>query len=222
VEIPGTRSWGAVFETRHVEAVASRLGPHKLALRNCQFPHHSAAQAHLCDPSQPLFYSFTLFCIGQVRPLFPHHLHLLGQAIRISTRKGSMLADLQVRNNHDSKHIRCVGRRVSLSKRQWDYKSVFNSSTITTTNVNAALSHAGTSEFEGPQRIQFSMSDERVLQMAGSVTQSSEIYFCPSTAYCKTSNRPSNVVAPTMADDTGQPCGTFLTSSRGTGFARLV
>jgi len=151
-----------------------------------------------------------------VGPLFPHHLHLLGQAIRISTRKGSMLAE---RCRYGT--IMTLDGTYLLSKRQWNYKSVFNSSTITTTNVNAALSHAGTSEFEGPQRIQFFMSDERVLQMAGSVTQS-EIYFCPSTAYCKTSNHPSNAVAPTMADDTGQPCGTFSTSSRGTGFARLV
>ena len=68
----------------------------------------------------------------------PSHPSPLNQAIRISTRKGSMIAD-QIETHPRCRYgtNRCIGQYVSLSKRQWDYKSIFNSSTITTTNVNA-------------------------------------------------------------------------------------
>jgi hypothetical protein len=90
-------------------------------------PHHSAAQAHLCDPFPPpsqsrpteslLFYSFLHRPASAAIVPTPSP---LGQAIRISTRKGSMLAD-QIETHtrcrygiyHDSNYIRCVGRYVS-------------------------------------------------------------------------------------------------------------
>jgi hypothetical protein len=142
VEIPGTRSWGN-WQFRS----ASLCGPSRDATAStCRVsntaPHHSAAQAHLCDPFSPpsqsrpteslLFYSF--LHKGHAA-IVPHHLTLphLGQAIRISTRKGSMLAD-QIETHtrcrygtyHDSNYIRCVGRYVSFVE-AWDYKLVFNS-----------------------------------------------------------------------------------------------
>jgi hypothetical protein len=175
----------AAFQTRP----PTTLQPRPICATHFPLPANHALRNHC---------SFTLFCIGpQVRPLFPHHLHLLGQAIRISTRKSSMLAD-QIETHtrcrygtyHDSKYIRCVGRYVSFVEETMGLqvslqllcnhhhqrqtpRSLMQVRQAKSRNSDAQHSSRSTtcvSEFEDPQRILFSMSDERVLQMAGRYT----------------------------------------------------
>ena len=137
MEIPGTRSWGN-WQFRS----ASLCGPSRDATAStCRVsntaPHHSAAQAHLCDPFPPpsqsspteslLFYSFLH------KPLF----HTISAyLVKPSGSPPGRVPCLRIRLRRThaagTEHIMtptisAVLGGTYLLSRQWDYKSVFNS-----------------------------------------------------------------------------------------------
>jgi hypothetical protein len=65
--------------------------------------------------------------------------------------------------------------------------------------LRLSRSTACVSEFEGPQRIQFSMSDERVLQMAGRYTIIKDL-FLSLNCILQNVESSSNAVTPTILD----------------------